>query len=439
MRLFDALENKKVYAADALCNELGLNPAQLADEKYYLSQVLLRSLRNFDDETQPANSIYNAFGCARALYHRGLYSYSLNQTEKILNRINKLELYSVALDVIFLKQSCLRRLSKFKELREMEEEYRILRSCHHELFEMTQLSYAITELEQKRGTVKEAQKLLASPIFKHKPNGLRTFIVWFNLKCYEHILLKGDAVKWVDFVRKSVTYCAQKPQILDMNPLGYLYMYTDLASAEMGIGNYEGAIREIDKLLRLLDKPAYSTPTGEIEKARLFAHYLKAHALRYLYKYQDAAVIAKMIYEQRNSRPVYDQFSFTFEYILNLLHCNKAPEAIDLINELLQVNTVVRSDYQQVLRVIIVMAHIDLGNFDVVPYLIKSGKIWLKRNKIENKEYQLFFILAGNIAKAGNPKLRSKAFNDLSDAVSAMKMPDLDRELDFKNWIAEKS
>jgi hypothetical protein len=206
----------------------------------------------------------------------------------------------------------------------------------------------------------------------------------------------------------------------------------------MGVENYEGAIKVTDRLLKLLDEPISSAPKGELERAALFTLYLKAHALRNLKRYTEACAIAKLIYEQRNLRPVYDQLSFTFEYIIDLLHCNKASVAIDLINELLQINTEARSDYQQTLRVLIIMAQLDLGNFNLVPYLIKSAKIWLKRNKKESKEYLLFFSLAGNIAKAGNSKLRSKAYGDLLQATKAKKLAELDNELDFKGWI-EKS
>lgn len=434
MRLFDALENKTEYDSEELCKELELSSSQLADEKYYLNQVLLRSLRNFDDEAHIAIGVYNAIAETRALFNRGLYDYALVQAEKVLTKINKLEMYSIALDAIALKQACLRRLSKFDELKKLDNEYALYRDRFTELFEMSQINYAITELEQKRGNADEAKKLFERPIFKKKPAGMRTFIVWFNLKCYAQILLHEDGVKWARFVRESVKYAAQNPQLLEINPLGYLYMYTDLASAEAEIGQNENAIVVIDKLLVLLEKPVPSAPKGEIESARLFSLYIKANALRRLKRYADACALAKKVYDIKHLRSVYDQFSFSFEYAIDLMHCGLPALALDVINELLQTNTEARSDYQQTLRILLIMVQIDMANYSLIPYLVKSTKIWFKRKKLINKEYDLFFKLAGNIAKAENEKLREKAFDELLTTANSNKLVVLNYELDIRGW-----
>lgn len=48
LKLFNSLENKTKYDSAELCAELELKPLQLADDKHYLSQILLQSLRNYD-------------------------------------------------------------------------------------------------------------------------------------------------------------------------------------------------------------------------------------------------------------------------------------------------------------------------------------------------------------------------------------------------------
>src|SRR4051812_19019237 len=44
LRLFDALENQQVYNTKVLARQLGMNGRQLINNKYYLNQILLRSL-----------------------------------------------------------------------------------------------------------------------------------------------------------------------------------------------------------------------------------------------------------------------------------------------------------------------------------------------------------------------------------------------------------
>src|SRR5437868_6183410 len=67
LKLFDALENEESYEPGKLSRELELQPKQLVDDKHYLQQVLLRSLRIYDDETSETNKALSLYLEAKAL------------------------------------------------------------------------------------------------------------------------------------------------------------------------------------------------------------------------------------------------------------------------------------------------------------------------------------------------------------------------------------
>src|ERR1700733_4601690 len=106
LRLFDAMENKQQYDAKVLSEELDLDTRRLAENKYYLSQLLLRSIGN-NEETSAEMDIYRGYIEAYALFERRLFSYALEHVEKTTAKAKQQELFLFMPNLIYMKQRCL--------------------------------------------------------------------------------------------------------------------------------------------------------------------------------------------------------------------------------------------------------------------------------------------------------------------------------------------
>ncbi len=440
LELFEALENKTLYDAGELSRELGISTKQLADKKYYLSQVLLQNLRNLDGETNAVSNLHNSLIEARSLFLRGLYDYSLDYTEKILKQATALEVTYLIPEIIMQKQSCLRQLSRYDELKELDKAHEEAMRRHNELFEMMQLNFAITAAEQRQELTTETKRLFQHPLLKKKPGeiqGLRAFIIWFKLKSRQQTMFKGDDQEWVELVRDSIKHGEKRPEIYDVNPLGFLYMYTDLASAESKTRNYKEALSILQVLALKLNKPLKSVPPGGLEDAKYFTLYLTSIILRRLGRYGDAIELAKKLPASEYTGSDYNRLGFLLEYAINLFHTGQMAAAINKLDELLQMNTDMGGESWCNIRALMVLAQLDIGNYQLVPYLIKSARAWMKREKITSADVEILFSLAYYIARAPESE-RRKAWLKFKEAIDSGKVKPLSEDLGLDIWIERK-
>src|SRR5579872_5328009 len=82
MQLFDALENEESYDTKKLCKVLDVAPKRLADDKYYLTQALLKSFRNVDEFAWKHPQFYKQVIDADNLLDRGLVDLAMNLLDK---------------------------------------------------------------------------------------------------------------------------------------------------------------------------------------------------------------------------------------------------------------------------------------------------------------------------------------------------------------------
>jgi hypothetical protein len=440
MKLFEALENKSHYDAGELCKELGITAKQLGDEKNYLAQALLKSLRNFDDEANPINNLQNSLLEARSLFLRGGYDYALELTEKILKRAKAIELTYLMPEIIIQKQSCLRMLMRFDELKELDQENEIALLRYKEHFEIMQLNFAVTAVEQLRQITPEAKKLFEHPLLKKGPGdlqSLRSFTVWFKLKSRQQTMLNTDIHEWVKLVRQCIKFVEKSSNIYEINPLGFFYMYTDLANAEALVGNYDEALSALNTLLKKMqDAPASISPAG-LEGCKRFALSRKRDFLIYLQRYAEAMPLTEKLYRDYSEGPEYDKFTAIMMFAISLVHTGQPAKAAEKVNEVLQMNTDVFTDLQPYVRPLMVMAQLDLGNYVLISYLIKSARAWMKRKKFSSHEVERFFTLTHAIAVAPQT-LHRQRWIKLKEAADSGEFGRLGSYLHLKRWIDRK-
>lgn len=438
LQLFDYLDGKNKYEAKAIAAELGMSATQLTDTKYYLQKILLQSLRNFDEEANAANPIYSTYIEIKALIDRRHYDYALEMCDKTIPKAYALDLQHFLPSLLALKQNCLWVQNRHDELKALEEESKKALAGLQELNDAFQLAGELRKLEQRRADASEVEAFYQHPFIQKDVYGLksvRAAILWFSMQS-RYITLKEDANEELKLAQKSVAYYDAHPEIVNINPLAWLYNYNNLATAYAVTEDYNAALGTVETLLKLLQKPPRNAPKPELESLEVFALYLKVHMLRNLHRHAEALVLAEKVYAKRQLRSIYDQFSFTLELALLYLLNGKYDAAVEKLDELLQMNTDVRKDYQQLLRPLLIIAQLYNKQYELVPYTIKNAQAWLRKEKVNNPEYNIFFKLTGNIAKP--PYMhKNKDWDTLRQAISNGEMQAFDRIVDLKSLLSK--
>lgn len=437
LQLFDYLDGKDKYDAKTIATDLGMSTTQLNDSKYYLQKVLLQSLRNFDEEAHPANTVYNTFLEVKALLDRRHYDYALELCEKTITKARSLELHPFLPALLTQRHSCLWVLNRHDEIKKLEVEMRAANEELQELNDAMQLMGDIRKLEQHRAPVAALEELYLHPFIQKDIDELksvRAAIIWLSMQSRYLTIKAADPQEELKLAQKSVKYYNEHPEVITINPLAWLYNYNNLATAYAMVDNHEEALVVIETLLKLLQKPPKNAQKAELESLEVFALYLKVHMLRHLKRHDEALALAEKVYAKRHMRTIYDQFSITLEYILLLLINRKHDTGIEKLNELIQLHTDVRKDYQQLLRPLLAIAQLNNKQYELVPYTIKSAQVWLHKEKVNKPEYKLLLKLIGNIAKPPYMN-KGKDWDKLLEAINKDELKEIDTIVDLKSLL----
>jgi hypothetical protein len=306
---------------------------------------------------------------------------------------------------------------------------------------MERLHVATMEIGQHGRDVLKLQELLLHPLMQKKPKEQKTLkaaLLWFDINIFYYDIA-GKQPKLLETARLKVKHVEGNVRYTKIYPENVLAAYTQLADSEIQADNYSQGLEVVERVLTFLRSPSLTVSESLREYNRNHALYVKMRALRYLYRFDEALALSKTGCGSKSpGASMSIRFFHTFEYALNLLHTGRSFVAFNTLNELIQMNSDVGTDVQSMLRPLQILAQLELGNYQLIPYLIKSAKAWNKRAKISFAKYfDPFFSLTGAIAKARGNAEQKQAWRNFHEAVDAGDLSFLE-EIHLKRWMEGK-
>jgi hypothetical protein len=438
LELFDALENKKEYNVAELSKELNVTPQALAVLKHYLNQVLLKSLRNYTEPTSDIAIVFRLKEEAATQMGRRLFDTALEVTDKTLTKAWELELFEIIPELLLAKHQCLYSLGRFSEILPLTEEYQKAIGALTELFILYELRVRAAKGENQLHREGIFKKILSHPIMKKKAaqlQSLKAQIAWFGIMTYRYTST-GDTAGFLKNARAEVAHYEKHDKIQLINPVGYLVSYTRLADAESGSGNFQKALDVLNKLKPLL-KPSAQIKKERADSIKFYVDLRTASQLRYLERFDEAIPLLEELITHMEHRPAAEQFDTRFNYAITLFQKERLEEANSYTDQLLRIKDEVSGEAQIYLRPLMIIIHLESGNYDLVPYLIKAAKAWMKRNKIAGAEFELFFKHSYAIAKASMYD-RPAAWSKMQEASAKGLYARAGKELQIEDWLKKK-
>ena len=433
LKLFDALENKKTYDGTELCSELVLEPWQLADDKHYLTQTLLQSLRNYEQDSTELNILRNSKENAQGLINRRMFSFANDILEKGLARAWELEAFELIGPMLIMRSSCLLNTGAPSDDK-MLGKYESAAASLHEIIEQMDLRSQARNLEIKAAEGAHFEKILAHPLIKGNINKLKSLraksLRYETLAHYHSMVINMPAL--LVLARQERQLYLKHPGIKIINPIVYL---TNLARLANGENNFEVSLQLVRDLQKELSDPEIKISNQRRDSIMWTANMLIIWNLRHLHRFKESLSLAEKLYGQKHHMSDYQKLSIGFEYALLLLHNRKAALAAEKTDELLRIKSDVRSDMQPFIRLLHVMAQMALGNYAIMAHLIKSARFWMKKKDSGHAEVNLFLKHMVLIAKA--PADKQGAWGALLKDIEAGKMETITRLLQFDEWVKD--
>ena len=417
LRLFDVVDKQKDLDDDHIIKGLkNITKAQYSNLKRHLYAQILASLRMLHKEKKVNFKVREFIDYAYILYGKGLYLPALKILSKARKLAQKHHLVYMQLTIVEFEKSIesrhITRSGSNKALELIGESEGIQKDADY-LIKLSNLRLRMYALYLRRGTVQSAEEAESVRNFYHEQIanidlenlGLVAEINYIQSRVwYNYILLDyKSCMKWA---KKWVKSLDANPHMferdMDLYMRGYHYILTsathtkDRATHKKYLAKFEkfrkdkyGLFNHNSQIISFLYVHTGRLDHIIIEGDFEHAESVIANCLRRIKKYQ---------YKMDGHRILVFYFKFAWIY-LALGNISKAITYLNHITNNRFEN--LREDLQNYARLLLLMCHYELNNFDIFDYLINTYSNYFKKKDDLNVLIQHSVDMFNQLQSAG--------------------------------------
>lgn len=409
MKLFDAIEDQDEYDEVAIKNKFKAEVfvKHLPSEKNHLYSLILKSLRGFYADKSAAAILQEQLRNIELLFNKALYKECAKLIRKAKKMAYDYEKYYFLLDLIDWEKTMVEeeylRGNFDKDLNKLVDEETECVEKLRNLAEYQMLYSKINYVFRKGGYARnEEEKIIVDEIsnyhlIKGKNTALSTKAA---TACY---YIKGLCAtternldeSYVNF-KKVVKIMEDNPLIMKELPKRYVKALNNLMFAYMDYSRWEECFAMIDKLKGLIKKPGFESMDVQL---KLFTSSHNAELLACINMGDFKKATTKVIPEILNQLEFYEGKINSEEKMLfyyNISSANFGAE--DYKGALKYINTVLndsesglREDVYAFARLLNLIIHYELGNYDLLDYTLKSTKRFVTKSQ-RNYKFETVFL-----------------------------------------------
>lgn len=455
-RLFDALDKMGSYDEDQLMKKnKWIKKQQLSNMKAHLYRQILSSLRLISDETNIDIQLHEQMAYARILYNKGLYMQSLRVLDKLkalardYNQITYLQqvlFFEKKIEALYITRSMQNRADELAE--EANE-------VNNRLSIVTRLSNLALQLyswyirhgharNEEEG--KAVQELFEKELPEEAENYDGFYEKMYLDQCYcWYAFIRQDFLQYYRYTQKWVDLFEQQPVMKEVESAHYIKGLHNLLSAQFDLLNY----KKFNEVLRQFEHFAESSIASfhESNKLQVFVYLNTARLNKFFMegKFTDGLNFVPELEEKlREFEPYLDRHRvLVFYYKIASLYfgAGEFDKAIDYLNKIINWKVDLRTDLQCYSRLLHLIAHYELGNFQLLEYLAKSVyRFMAKMENLNMVEEEIFRFLRKSLHMSNN-MLHEEFKNLLEKLKRQRENPYATRAffyLDIISWLESK-
>ena len=397
IQLFDLIDKMTDYDEAGLFTKIpGLKKEQLSNRKSHLYKQILASLRLVESNNSIEVQLHEQLDHAKILYNKGLYHQSL----KILDRAKETaRLYhqQAILPQILLMEKKIEALHITRSLQDRARQLSVESDrATDQLLVTNRLSNLSLELYGwyiNHGHARnEADELMLTRFFKSSlpANAPEQGDFYHRLYLYQsycwYAFILQDFLMYYRYCQKWVNLFEEEPLMKEVETAHYIRGMHNLISAHFDLKNEEA----FENTLQAFDEFGESAIVTKSENntIQVFVYLYTALINRHFMNgsFGDGLVLVPFINEKLKEYSLYlDRHRvLVFYYKIASLHFGNGDfdETIDYLNKIINWKVDLRNDLQCYARLLNLIAHYELGNFNLLEYLVKS--VYRFMAKMEN-------------------------------------------------------
>ncbi|NNV56571.1 hypothetical protein [Limnovirga soli] len=454
--LFDALDKMEVYDEEYLLKKhRSIKKQQLSNMKAGLYKQLLASLRHSNDDDNIDMQLNEQMSYARILYNKGLYLQAL----KVLGKIKHLakEHYQLTFQMqalFFEKKIEALHITRSLENRAERLSFEIDDVNMHlsQMSSLSNLSLQLYGLYIKMGHARDEKDVEAVKTFFeanlpvchledmqfYEKLYLYQSYCWYNFILQDLLMYYRYSQKWVDLFE-------QEPFMKKVEAGQYIKGIHNLLSAHFDLSNYDGFNDTLHRFETFSTSDYANINANARIQTFVYLHIAKINKHFLEGTFEQGLELVPYIEEKLKEYQLQlDRHRIlVFYYKIACLYFGSGnnEKAIDYLNKIIHLKVDLRTDLQCYARLLHLIAHYELGNHQLLEYLIKSVyRFMAKMKNLSVVEEEIFKFLRKSFALA--PDKMIPAFVKLKEKLQGIEGKPLESRsfmyLDIIAWLESK-
>jgi hypothetical protein len=456
IQLFDGLEKMKEYDEEQL---LVKNPSiqkqQLSNLKAHLYREILASLRLLNQEGNIDLELHEQLDFARLLYNKGLYLQSLKILDRVKDTARANNQVTYILQVLFLEK----KIEALHITRSMQDRAERLSLEADEINQRITLIGALSNLSLqlyswyiKNGHVRNAEDTTTVDAFLHTDairhaqecKGFYERLYLYQCYCW-HAFITQNFLLYYRYCQKWVDLFDAEPRMIEIETAHYIKGLHNLMSAHFDLRNYQKFNETIGVLEHFIETPVIQQNRNNLIQtfiylniARLNKHFMEG-------TFSEGLELVPFIENKLNEYEIYmDRHRIlVFYYKIASLYFGSGDfdKSVDYLHKIINWKVDLRTDLQCYARLLHLIAHYELGNFDLLEYLLKSVyRFMYKMQNLSIVEEKIFNFLRNSFSLS--PKQLKPRFEKLLHELKPLEKSRTESRafmyLDIISWLESK-
>jgi len=397
VQLFDALDKMDEYDEElVLSKNKAIRKQQLSNMKAHLYRQLLSSLRIIKNENNIDIQLHEQMDFARILYNKGLYHQSLKVLDKLKELAREHNQFTYLQQVIFFEK----KIETLYITRSMQDRAEQLAGEADEVSDkltlISELSNLALELYSwyiKNGHARNEKDITAVSAFfdKHFPDKARQVSGFYELLyLYQSYcwlaFIKQDFLTYYRYTQKWVDLFHNNKFMVEVETGHYIKGMHNLLGAHFDLQNYN----KFNEVLKEFEEFSESRTAQQNDNNRIlvFVYYNISLLNKHFTEgtFSEGTKLVPHIQEKLKEYELYlDRHRvlvFYYKFASLYFGSGDYESTIDYLNKIINWKMDLRTDLQCYARLLHLIAHYELGNYDLLEFLIKS--VYRFMAKMEN-------------------------------------------------------
>lgn len=386
VQLFDALDKMQEYDENQLLKNKSLRKQQLSNIKSHLYREILASLRILKDTDNIDLQLHELMSHARILYNKGLYLQSLKMLDRMKELAKANNQFSYLMQALFFEK----KIESLHITRSMQDRAEVLtlesEQTNQILVRISRLSNLSLQLYSwyiRNGHARNEEEFEAiTKFFKdHLPRnashvkGFYERLYLYQSYCW-YTFIRQDWLLYYRYTSKWVELFKKEPQMIQVETASYIKGVHNLLNAHFGLRNYQKFYDTLKEFEDFTQSEIVQQTENNRVQSFVYLHIalINKHFLHGTFK--EGLALVEYISEKLNEYSLYlDRHRvLVFHYKIASLYFGSGDPAtaIDHLNKIINWKVDLRTDLQCYSRLLHLISHYELGNYQLVEYLARS-------------------------------------------------------------------